>query len=147
MILVENNAVARAWHEMGIPDTGRLAGNGPLGLRPAGESGAPGRTRTCDRLLRRQLLYPAELQAPKRTLCPMQLTWRTRLVATVPDFLAAIAYRRVSCAHARCRYCRPPGLACRPPRRLPPGTGLKAGREGRAPGSGHDLGRGQERGR
>ncbi len=27
-------------------------------------AGAPGRTRTCDRLLRRQLLYPAELQAP-----------------------------------------------------------------------------------
>ena len=29
-----------------------------------GNAGAPGRTRTCDLLLRRQLLYPAELRAP-----------------------------------------------------------------------------------
>jgi hypothetical protein len=43
-------------------------------------AGAPGRTRTCDRLLRRQLLYPAELQAPKGSLCPMQVTRRTHIV-------------------------------------------------------------------
>lgn len=29
----------------------------------SGESGAPGRIRTCDHLLRRQMLYPTELQA------------------------------------------------------------------------------------
>ena len=55
-------------------------------VRPAGERGAPGRTRTCDRLLRRQLLYPAELQAPTRTLCPMQITCRTRLVISSGAF-------------------------------------------------------------
>src|ERR1700722_7752904 len=49
-------------------------------------AGAPGRTRTCDRLLRRQLLYPAELQAPTRTLCPMQITRRTRLVISLAPF-------------------------------------------------------------
>ena len=50
--------------------------------------GAPGRTRTCDRLLRRQLLYPAELQAPTRTLCPIRVTYRTRLAVQVAAFLA-----------------------------------------------------------
>ena len=30
------------------------------------ENGAPGRTRTCGHPLRRRMLYPAELRAPKR---------------------------------------------------------------------------------
>jgi hypothetical protein len=36
--------------------------------------GAPGRIRTCDRLLRRQLLCPAELQAPAEPLCRAKVT-------------------------------------------------------------------------
>src|ERR1022692_2449022 len=35
-----------------------------IGPELGGRAGAPGRTRTCDRLLRRQLLCPSELQAP-----------------------------------------------------------------------------------
>ena len=31
-----------------------------------GSCGAPGRIRTCDPLIRSQILYPAELQAPKQ---------------------------------------------------------------------------------
>src|SRR5580704_12865601 len=54
-----------------------------------GECGAPGRTRTCDRLLRRQLLYPAELQAPTRTLCPMEVTCWTHLAVPEAAFWAA----------------------------------------------------------
>src|SRR5580700_10771014 len=54
-------------------------------LRPVscGGVGAPGRTRTCDRLLRRQLLYPAELQALTGHIVPdgshtrdTPLSWR-----------------------------------------------------------------------
>ncbi len=30
---------------------------------PVGDSGDPGRARTCNRLLRRQMLYPVELRA------------------------------------------------------------------------------------
>ncbi len=37
---------------------------------------APGRTRTCDLLLRRQLLYPTELRAPGTTLCMPKVTCR-----------------------------------------------------------------------
>ena len=37
---------------------------------------APGRTRTCDPLLRRQLLYPTELRAPGTTLCMPKVTRR-----------------------------------------------------------------------
>jgi hypothetical protein len=37
---------------------------------------APGRTRTCDPLLRRQLLYPTELRAPGTTLCMSKVTCR-----------------------------------------------------------------------
>ena len=37
---------------------------------------APGRTRTCDPLLRRQLLYPTELRAPGTTLCMPKVTCR-----------------------------------------------------------------------
>ena len=50
---------------------------------------APGRTRTCDRLLRRQLLYPAELQAPTGTLCTMQITCWTHLVIRVAGLRVA----------------------------------------------------------
>ena len=39
---------------------------------------APGRTRTCDPLLRRQLLYPTELRAPGTTLCMPKVTCRPR---------------------------------------------------------------------
>jgi hypothetical protein len=39
-----------------------------------GVSGAPGRIRTCDRLLRRQLLCPAELQAPGLQFCTAKVT-------------------------------------------------------------------------
>src|SRR5262249_17647289 len=75
----ENDAVARRWHETGILDAGHFAHH-CAATRRAGETGcAPGGTRTPGRLLRRQLLYPAELQAPTRTLCPMQITHRTRL--------------------------------------------------------------------
>ena len=37
-------------------------------------AGAPGRIRTCDRLLRRQLLCPAELQAPGLQFCTAKVT-------------------------------------------------------------------------
>lgn len=36
---------------------------GPLGNNLDGESGAPGRIRTTDHLIRSQVLYPAELRA------------------------------------------------------------------------------------
>src|SRR5215469_5735201 len=82
MILVEdaeNDSVARSWHETGILDTDHFARHWAA-TRWAGDSGgAPGGTRSPGRLLRRQLLYPAELQAPTRTLCPTQITYRTRL--------------------------------------------------------------------
>src|SRR6266542_3605245 len=41
----------------------------PLNL-PASALNAPGRTRTCDLLLRRQLLYPAELRGLGRSVAP-----------------------------------------------------------------------------
>ena len=40
---------------------------------------APGRIRTRDPLLRRQLLYPAELQALRITLCRIEVTQGTQL--------------------------------------------------------------------
>jgi hypothetical protein len=48
------------------PETGLVKIIGGVGQTPSDLAfpvSAPGRTRTCDRLLRRQLLYPAELQA------------------------------------------------------------------------------------
>ena len=54
--------------------------NGLLILRSASVlAGAPGRIRTRDPLLRRQLLYPAELQALRMTLCRIKVTQGTQL--------------------------------------------------------------------
>src|ERR1700733_7622848 len=41
-------------------------------------AGAPGRIRTRDPLLRRQPLYPTELQAPDNLLCRAKVTCRTQ---------------------------------------------------------------------
>ena len=41
------------------------------------EYGAPGTIRTCDRLVRSQVLYPAELRALGKT-CAILLKWRAR---------------------------------------------------------------------
>ena len=68
---------------------------------PRDHTGAPGRTRTCDRLLRRQLLYPAELQAPTGILCPRQVTRRTRLYCG--GRCAGPPYCLSSCLMPRCR--------------------------------------------
>ena len=65
--------------------TGTAAGEGVVSI--TGQPGhvgielrfwlrAPGRTRTCDPLLRRQLLYPTELRAPGTTLCMPKVTCR-----------------------------------------------------------------------
>jgi hypothetical protein len=49
--------------------------NRPLKILESGVlAGAPGRIRTCDRLLRRQLLCPAELQAPGLQFCSAKVT-------------------------------------------------------------------------
>jgi hypothetical protein len=40
-----------------------------LSLKFSDFLGAPGRIRTCDRSLRRRVLYPAELRAPRRGIC------------------------------------------------------------------------------
>src|SRR5580698_6591394 len=79
----------RARHERTVTVTRRLAAtlglrglagheqNGPIQtdlrwrsaiLKRGVLAGAPGRIRTCDRLLRRQLLCPAELQAPESAI-------------------------------------------------------------------------------
>jgi hypothetical protein len=60
---MKSDAVARVWYETDISGAGHFTGNA-ASLRPAGKFGAPGGTRTPGRLLRRQLLYPTELQAP-----------------------------------------------------------------------------------
>src|SRR5260370_23875037 len=48
-------------------------------------AGAPGGTRTPGRLLRRQLLYPAELQAPGLQLCPAKVTRGQQCGASRPS--------------------------------------------------------------
>ena len=58
----------RIWHERGTAAGAGLVSARTGHAKMAADQGipvsAPGRTRTCDPLLRRQLLYPAELRAP-----------------------------------------------------------------------------------
>src|SRR5258706_13998320 len=60
---------------------------------------APGRIRTCDRLLRRQLLCPAELQAPGLQLCMPKVTRgqhaRGESDEPAASGAAPVSYRRV----------------------------------------------------
>ena len=62
------------WHVRGTRPTFRLLAAwvaiALYGLDLRGECGAPGGTRTPDRLLRRQLLYPTELQALSADIVP-----------------------------------------------------------------------------
>ena len=56
-----------------------------------GIAGTPGRIRTCDLLLRRQPLYPSELQAHivngRNLPCPGRVTEPQSTPSFVPDFL------------------------------------------------------------
>jgi integrase len=64
--------VAKAFANVGGHNSGHIDGKRPDGARTEAEevianeglNGEPGRTRTCDPLLRRQMLYPPELRAP-----------------------------------------------------------------------------------
>ena len=70
----------RIWHESGTAADAGLVNARITQTNMASELefpvSAPGRTRTCDPLLRRQLLYPTELRAPGTTLCMPKVTCR-----------------------------------------------------------------------
>ena len=70
----------RIWHESGTAAAPGLVSARITQTDMASELefpvSAPGRTRTCDPLLRRQLLYPTELRAPGTTLCMPKVTCR-----------------------------------------------------------------------
>ena len=75
----------------------------PLRLQPPPDShGAPGRTRTCDPRLRRPLLYPAELRAPRvqATIWSGQRDSNPRPPAPKAGALPACAMPRRSLSHA-----------------------------------------------
>src|SRR6202020_1616457 len=78
----EAGHLAQIWHGGAVPPRAGLAGR-PYDRGLSCEErfliwGAPGRIRTRDPLLRRQPLYPTELQAPDNLLCRAKVTRRTQ---------------------------------------------------------------------
>ena len=88
--------LARGWHATKGRSDERQQHTGHMAA-DLDSLGAPGRTRTCDPLLRRQLLYPTELRAPGTTLCMPKVTCGPRagsLYVASPD--PAIPARHVA---------------------------------------------------